>query len=199
MTEPIDWAVVDTAIQAWIVAALPISAAQAIWSDQNTPQPSYPYVTLKRSGFSESGLLDETRETTDLTQDAGEEIELLTTGPREITLAVTAHTDPAQGSYDNPNANATALLSLAQSSLGQRSVLDAFDTAGIAIVERLPVEDTSVVVNGEWLSQAAMDVRLRVVSNMTEDTGYIDKVKITSTFGNAKASLDLDDYLIDGS
>jgi hypothetical protein len=200
MTEPIT---VDNAIHDWIVAALPtVAAAQAIWADQNTPQPTYPYVTLKRPGFAGAETFDETRTTYDGTADAGEEIELeeielLTTGPREFTLTVTAHVDDTAGAYDDANASATALLSAAQSSLGKRSVLDALSVAGIAIIERLPVLDTSAVVNGEWNSQAAMEIRMRVTSNVTEQTGYIAKLLLSSTLANAHASLDLDDYLID--
>lgn len=198
MTEPVNWTTIDDALHAWIVSALSITAARVIWANQNLPQPAYPYVTLQHPGLVEVGTLDETISSTDLTADPGEEIELLTTGPREFTLTVTAHVDVGTDAY-NSDAQATALLSLAQSSLGQRSVLDALSVAGIAIIERLPVLDTSVVVNGEWNSQATMDVRMRVTSEMTEQIGYIDKVKLTSTFENAQASLDLDDFLIDAS
>jgi hypothetical protein len=199
MTKPIDWAVMEDALHAWIVGALSITAAQAIWANQHVDQPAYPFVTLAHSGFAEEGTSDETRTSYDGAAAAGEEIELLTTGPREVILSVTAHVDAASGAYKTANAKATALLSAAQSSLGQLSVIDALRTAGVAIVERLPVIDTSVEINGEWVSQASMDVRLRVVSEMTEQTGYIDKVLISSTLANAHASLDLDDYLIDGS
>jgi hypothetical protein len=198
MTEPINWTVVDDALHAWIVSELSITAARVIWANQNLPQPAYPYVALLRSGTAEVGTLDETVTSTDLTQPAGEEIELLTTGPREFTLKVTAHVDVGTGAY-NSDSQATALLTLAQSSLGKRSVLDALSVAGIAIIERLPVLDTSVVVNGEWNSQAAFDVRMRVTSEMTEQIGYINKTRLSSTFENAAASLDLDDFLIDAS
>jgi hypothetical protein len=198
MTEPISWTVVDDAIQAWIVSSLSIATGRVIWAKQNLPQPAYPYVVLDHDGFTPDGTLDETRTTYDSQADPGEEIELLTTGPREFTLTVTAHVDVGEGAYDS-DAQATALLSLAQSSLGQRSVLDALGAAGLAIIERLPVQDTSVVVNGEWNSQASMDVRLRATSNMTEQTGYIDKVLLSSTIDGAQSSLNLDDFLIDAS
>ncbi len=199
MTEPVNWTTIGDALSAWIVAALPIVAAQAIWANQNIAQPAYPYVVLMRSGLAGAEAQDEIRTTYDEEAEAGEEIELLTTGPREFILSITAHVDDANGAFDDADANATALLSLAQSSLGKRSVLDDLAAAGVAIIERLPVLDTSVVVNGIWISQAAMDVRMRVTSNVTEQIGYIDKVKLTSTFENAKASLDLDDFLIDAS
>ncbi len=200
MTEPVNWTTVDNAIHDWIVAALPtVAIAQANWAQQNIAQPAYPYVTLKRPVFAGAEAQDEIRTTYDKDAEAGEEIELLTTGPREFTLSVTAHVDDEAGAYDDANADAMALLTLAQSSLGKRSVLDDLAAAGIAIIERLPVLDTSVVVNGIWISQAAMDVRMRVTSNVTEQIGYFDKVKLSSTLENAQASLDLDDFLIDAS
>lgn len=200
MTEPVDWAVIDDALFDWIIGALGLENDQCLWAKQNAPQPRYPYVTLDHPGFAdEPGTLDETRTSTDLGQPAGEEIELLTTGPREFTLTVTAHVDDRTGGAHDANANAEALLSKAHSSLGKQSVLDALAAAGIALIERMAVLDTSVVVNGEWVSQASMDVRLRVTSNVTERTGYIDKVAVSSTFSGAQASLNLADYLIDAS
>lgn len=197
--EPINWETIDDALFDWIVGALGFTEEHCDWANQKKPQPPYPYVILLRSGTTEEGTLDETRTSTDPTKPAGQEIELLTTGPREITLALTAHVEPCDTVGLPANDTATALLTKAQSSLGKRSVLDALDAAGVAIIERLPVLDTSVVVNGVWISQAAMDLRLRVTSAMTERTGYIDKLEISSTFGGAKDSLDLDDYLIDAS
>ena len=47
--------------------------------------------------------------------------------------------------------------------------------------------------------QASMEVRIRVTSSMTERVGYFDKVEISSTIDGAQASLNLDDFLIDGS
>ena len=198
MTEPVSWTAINNALHAWIVSALSIAAARVIWAKQNLPQPAYPYIVLGHDGLATEGTLDEKIATTDLEQPAGEEIELLTTGPREFTLRVTAHVDQGTGAYDS-DAQATALLTRAQSSLGQRSVLDGLSAGGVAMIERLPVLDTSVVVNGEWSSQAALDVRFRVASQMTERIGYIDKVQLSSTIDDADASLNLDDFLIDAS
>jgi hypothetical protein len=196
MPEPHDWKTIDDALYDWIVGELGVDV---IWANQNVPQPAYPYVTLMRSGTEEVSSLDETRETTDLTAAAGEEIELETTGPREITLTVTAHAEPCETEGLAAGKSGVDLLSKAQSSLGKLSVLDALGVAGVALIERLPVLDTSVVVNARWISQASMEVRLRVTASMTEQTGYIDKVELSSTITGAKASLNLDDFLIDGS
>lgn len=200
MTEPIDWTAIDNALFDWVVGALGLSAAQCIWANQDIPQPvTYPYVTLLRTAVAEEGTGDELRTSTDLGQAAGEEIELLTTGPKSMTLTVTCHNDRSDDAFTDPARNATALLTVAHASLGKLSVLEALGAAGIAVIERLPVADTSVAAGGEWLSQASMDVRLRVTSTMTERTGYIDKVRVSSTITGAIDSLNLDDYLIDAS
>jgi hypothetical protein len=195
--EPLDWQTVDRALKDWLEGAIP-TLRGVIWAKQGAPQPGYPYGVLDRSGTIEEGTLDETRTSTDLNKPLQQEIELLTTGPREFVLSIAVLTGVCQGGFAS-NAKAVDLLTSAQSSLGKRSVLDALAVAGIAIIERLQVLDTSAVINGQWVSQASMDVRLRVTSCMTERTGYIDKVKVSSTFGNASPSINLDDFLIDAS
>lgn len=179
--QPIDWTTVEGSLFDWITDKLGLTDDRVIWQDQNVPQPAYPYISLKRSGWLKEGGVDETRTSTDLTQDPGKEIELLTTGPREFTLNIQAHLDEAAGSID-PGCDAVFLLSKLQASLGQLSVTEAlFRDANIAVIEELTIEDISLVINGLYLNRASMDVRFRTTSQITERTGFMDKVELKST------------------
>lgn len=176
--QPVDWETIDDGIYDWLVALLP--SVSVIWANQNIPQPSYPYLSLLRNAFIELGGVPEKRYTTDLGQPAGDEIEIEATTMAEFTLSIQAHVDAGAGAND-PAINAVALLGKVGASLGLLSVQRNFqDNLGLAIVERLPVQDISLVVNDEWISRAALDVRLRLRTSITERVGYIDKVELKS-------------------
>lgn len=175
--QPVDWKTIDEGLYDWIVDTLDVSV---IWENQNVPQPDYPYVSLLRSAFVELGGVPEKRTATDLAQPAGQEIEIEATTMVEFTLSVQAHVDADAGAND-PACNAVALLGKLRASMGLLSVQRNFqDNLGLAIVERIAVQDISVVVNDEWISRALYDVRLRTRSSITERTGYIDKVELKS-------------------
>lgn len=180
LLQPIDWTTIEAALHGWVIATLGLGDESVIWSDQNIAQPAYPYISMKRGNIVEGGgLTDELRTFTDLTQALGEEIEMLTVGPREFTLNIQAHVDECNGAND-PNLNSVKLLSKLQASLAQLSVCSLLSTAGMAVIERLGVQDISLVLNGQFINRASFDVRIRTTSVMTERTGFIDKVQLKS-------------------
>jgi hypothetical protein len=175
--QPIDWATIEGALYDWLVSAV---VENAIWEDQNVPQPDYPYASMKviAGPVKEAGK-DELRSSTLTGQPAGEEVELLSTSPVVMTLSISFHADPAAGALE-PATRARSLAMKAQASLGKLSVIRMLDDAGLAIVREEGVTDTSLVINGEWLSRATLDVRFRTATQMTERTGYMDKVQLES-------------------
>jgi hypothetical protein len=176
--QPVDWETIDSGLYDWLVELLGVTV---IWANQNVPQPDYPYLTLHRNSMVILGGVPEKRYTTDLGQPAGKEIEIEATSMLEFTLGIQAFVDAGAGAND-PMCNAVALLNKARASLGMLSWQRTFqDTLGLAIVEPLAVIDVSEVVNDEWISRAALDIRLRTRSVMTEQTGFTDKVTIKST------------------
>lgn len=192
---PIDRQVVEDAIFDWFTGRTGLTT---IWTDQKKTQPPYPYATLKIiAGPIKEGGADETRATTDLTQPAGQEVQLHVTGPRVFTLSCQAFVGDPAGS--TPAADALHFMSLAQSSLGLQSVLDALDAAGVAVVSEGEVTDLSEFINDDAISRASLDPRFRVSSDLSERTGYIDKTEVSSTFSGGVSPSDLDDTLIDGS
>ena len=180
-TEPIDWETVEAAVYQWLTEISSI-VDNVIWEDQNVPQPNYPYASVKFTAQAKEGGRDEIRTDTDLiTRAAGEEIRMINTGPVGLTLPVSFHHDPNTLTNASPvGETAMALAMKAQSSLGMQTVLDHFGRANVAIVRERGIQDTSVFVNGEWLSRATLDVAVRTHTTMTEYTGYINKVELSS-------------------
>lgn len=177
--QPIDWGTVDKALRDWVNDLLVLSG-RVFWENQQIPQLAYPYATLKRKSLVRVGGVPEIRTSTDLGQPLEEEIEILATSPEVFTLSVTTYVDLAAGSNDS-NTDAFKFASKVRASLGLPTVLAALRVAGLSIVEDLPVQDTTVVVNAEWESRATFDVRMMTASQMSEQTGYIDKAAIEST------------------
>lgn len=181
--QPIDWETIEDAIYDWLTGAVEGFSAivpEAIWENQNIPQPAYPYASLLVTSHTKEGGRDEIRASYDAARPLGQEIELLATGPVQFTLALSFHVDAAQGGNESAS-RARSLAAKAQASLGLPAVIDHLGAAGLSIVAEEGVVDTSVVINGEWLSRATIDVRLRTASQMTQRLGYIDKVELESS------------------
>jgi hypothetical protein len=172
--QPIDWRTVEDALYTWVTGEVSLAA---IWENQNIQQPAYPYIGLKRMTVIPRGGKPEIRYSTDLGEPAGEEIEILSTSQCDFTLTVQVRMDEAAGAGDPDNGSYKQASKL-QASLGKQSVQAAFVAAGIAVIETLSVADLSEVVNGKFIDRAVFDVRLRVASVMTEQTGYIADVDL---------------------
>lgn len=181
--QPVDWTTVDDAIFYWATQKLSL---EGIWENQNAPQPAYPYLSLLRQGEVDEGGIDETRQRSlDVNgvpavdpEDAYENEEILY---QSIQFAVTiqAHVDFDAGATD-PSCDAKRLLGILKRSLYQTSTIRHFKTAGLSIIAPQDVQDLSLVINGDWVSRAALDVTFRTASVMTERVGFIEQVQLES-------------------
>ena len=190
--QPVDWRTVDDAVVLWILDALEdlVQEKSVIWDNQKITQPPYPYISLLRNAEVDTGSLDEKRQRTldaddkvvgeDPTAGAPVTNEEMTYQPVQWTLTIQAHADPDGGGND-PGCNPMFLIGRLKRSLDQTKHTDRFREAGVSIVDKLDVTDTSVVEGGVWISRATMDVILRTASVITERTGFIDKVELKST------------------
>jgi hypothetical protein len=180
--QPIDWLPIEDVIYGWLTGAVPelgTIVEHAVWEDQNVPQPPYPYASMKITAYAKEGGLDENRVSELIGAPAGKEIEFLSLNTIAMTLSLSFHVDRSAGA-NIPGSRGMSLAAKAQASLGMQVVQDYLRTAGIAIIQELGINDTSLVINGEWLSRATMDVRMRVTTNMTWETGYIAHVQVES-------------------
>lgn len=106
--------------------------------------------------------------------DNGHETEELVTGPRVLTYQIAFHVAGAEVT----SAGAMMLAEKARTSLGQSSVLEQLRTAGLAVIREIGVNDAGLVINGEWLDRAVLDVQFRATVNMASYTGFIASVEI---------------------
>lgn len=186
--QPLDWEAIEAAVYDWLTSDvayiegdLDSIVEAAIWEDQNIPQPRYPYASMKITAVAKEGGVDEERPDTDDTRAVGEEIRIQSTSPILLSMSISFHTDPdPRTGATRAGSTALALAMTAQASLGESPVLEHFSRANLALVKELGVRDTSLVVNGEWLSRATLDLQLRATTSMSRYTGYIDKVGIVS-------------------
>ena len=189
--QPVHWSKFMGAISDWVLRKSGYPEDQIQWEDQDLAQPDYPYISLKRNTVIREGDqgADEVRTVTDLNQPLGQEIEMINLGPREVLLTVQVHADEKAGA-NVPGSDPMFMASRLVASLGQQSVVDALKAAGISIIEEGDVTDTSITVNEIWTKRSTFAVRLRVMSFMTERTGYIDAVGITGTLNPGPVVVD---------
>ena len=171
-----DWKMIEEAIFDWVNDELDMPL---IWENQNVAQPPYPYVSGQITAIDPEGSRKERRHQFNAAADAGKEIEVITTGTFTFTLTLNIHVDADAGA-NNPLENARMLGTRLQWSLHKRSTHNILSAAGVALVGELALLDTSVVVNGEWISRATLDVSLRAVAVVSETTTYIDKVTVNA-------------------
>lgn len=183
--QPIDWEIVESALYDWLNQSLELDD-HIIFSDQNVPQPEYPYATLKRISEIEEGGDSEVRYRT-LDIDGNEVVDPADAYKNQaifyesilLTFSVQFYVDARSGAND-PISNAMALASKAKRALSLNSIQEILTAGGLSVVNEGTINDTSVVVNGEWVSRASMDVVFRTASVMTEEVDIIEKVNVKS-------------------
>ena len=175
LESPIAWQPIEDALYDWMSGATGITV---IWTNQDRPEPPFPYVTLKRlSGPTSAAPVAELVEKTNLDNDPGEEIEQSWYSDDEFFVSCQCRT----GS-DSPGQNAQHYLESAAAALQKLTVRDAIRSAGAVIVEPESVLDLDAIVGASWTSGASLDVRFRVLATVTEKTGYIDTIGVEATF-----------------
>ncbi len=181
--QPVDWPAVESAIHDFVDDVLGIPF---IFENQNLPQPEYPYASGSVSSILTEGGIKEQRHQFNAANDVGEEIDVLICGTTEFTLSISVHVGPNAGAFD-PFNDAKMFANRLQWSLDKTSSRAFLKAARISIVENLACVDSSVVVNGEWLSRYTWDVRLRAPAVVSEKTTYIDKTTVSGTFADHSA------------
>lgn len=185
--QPVNWKVVDDAIYDWLNEQLGMRD-RIVWENLNEPSPDrYPYLSLLRSSIVSAGGVEEIWRTIDLdeeqTMDPGTQEsvinEHIVRDQASFTLSISAYVDRDSDMHD-PMRNAIALLSKAKMSLGLNTVRDTLSLAGLSIIDDLTVTDTSIVINGDFVSRATLDIIFGVESSMTERIGFLDKVEVIS-------------------
>lgn len=162
---PTPWETVQTALYDW--AADVLANVPVIWANQNGPRPARPYVALRVTAITPTGHDGYTE------IDGEGDRELY--GHRDLSIDAQA--------FSAPGVNlAPTYLSALRLSLGRQCVKDAFEAAGIAIVDALPLLDLSLLRNPEFEGRAQMPFRFRIVEAMEDTPGWVDAVAIDAEF-----------------
>ena len=174
------WAPIKSALFNYVNDALPdIPADRIIWAKQDLPEREYPSVVLDWASVVTVGDSDETR-IRELEDKSG--IEFVTVMIREFTFSIEIAVDEPQS--NNPDTDAMFLCSYLQGNVGRRSVIEKLSLANLARVETLAVADLSRVVNGNYISRAVLDIRMRTTLDDSETVEYIERVQINSEPGD---------------
>lgn len=166
---PVWWSNVEAALVRWIERVLEFDDGKVIWERQGVPQPRYPYASLLRTAVTTEGGSDESRST-----DAGGTYITQYRNNRAFTLTVQCHTDRDCG----PDDDAMALAERLRSSLYQSP--PELEEACIAVVRDEPIQDVSTVLNADWISRSALDIRFRVTALEEVESTYIETVQVAS-------------------
>jgi hypothetical protein len=163
-----NWPAIEAAIAAWIERSAGVTAQ---WANQRLPEPIRPYAKLNRISIIGHGM-DEQRSDTDLSR-VGEEVELLAVARREFSVSCQIFAAPAVGA-----AAAADLMERAKIALSLESTNDAFDAAGIAVVDAGNISDLPESPTNSWSSRAQMDVSFYATSTASERTTFIEKLEL---------------------
>lgn len=168
------WVGIESGIRAWVVAASGIPEDHVIYSTQNGPRPSAPFIELAFGDIMPLGAVDAIEQTYDAGAVSGSEITLTTIGQRELSVVLRAYTSTTFG-----GASARVLLSKLQTSLGVSSVRDTFHAAGVTCFDRGAVQTIPAVLDTRWEGRAQLILRFYVVDTASESSGYITSVELT--------------------
>lgn len=163
----------QAAIQAQVKAMTGLNDGHVIWADQTRTRPTRPFIEL--------GILDSTgTENTESSSEdnpapvAGSEILLNTREDVTLTVQLIAFSRDIVGS-----SNAFNLLQTVRFAFGHDSVSEAL--GDIAVVDRGPVRNATIVLETEHEGRAICALQFRVANLDVETATYIETATVRTT------------------
>jgi hypothetical protein len=187
--QPTPWTEIEDAIHFWFAES---TGLRVIWDDQKAPQPDWPYGRLNKTVDGVKIGQDGVRYEND-----GDQLVTTFCGLREFTVSCQIDLGPIG---ECSSIDAGAVMSSAQMALSMPTFQERFRSVNVAVAsDNEPINQFDIVVGDVWNSRAAMDVVFRTAANVTEhDSGYFDKVEVSSDISGIDPTLNLDDELIGG-
>lgn len=181
LQEAIRWRLITKLLVDWLEASTLLPRDHIIKGRQNANHPLYPSATFNfLSGPTRIGLDDAQVDTT-LGTAPNEMVSTTYQGPRLFTASVLIEVGPDGDDNADPDCNAVALMTAAQSELRSITRREAFNSFGLALVRTGPVTDISEMLNGEFVSRASMDVELSTQSVFTEPETFYPLETVAGT------------------
>ncbi len=178
LTDPIPWEAVEDALVAWVSAVLDINL-QLLW--ENGPQESRPFATIGISGPFHLSIVDERRfeEKLDSGGNPTDTYQNKVVGQREIVVSVQIEVDKADGR--NASRHARAMATRLQSSLELDVISEPLEAVGLAMREKMPVQDISLTIANVQVSRSLTEYRFGIASVVAEDKEIVERVTGTGT------------------
>ena len=170
-----DWVAAEDAVFNWIVSASGLDADKVFWSFQPNTRQKGTFVTIEWDGPLEVGR-DYTQSFTDLGRSAGQEIQLVVRGDRELVLRVQCFSDSVTG-----NSTSNAILSQIKGAIRLPSINTTLNDAGLNPFGTFSISHVPEIVGINFESRSVMDVRFYMVDTTSEFTGYIDTTIVSGT------------------
>lgn len=166
-----DQTAVTGALHDWLHAA---TGLEVQLQEQDGPQPSTDYCTLRIPGLRGDGTLD--TKTRRLVPNAppGQELEVTYSSRVFITVTVQAYTEDSTG-----NEWAVNVLQRAKKQLELDTVRAALKQHGVAVFSVAEVRNLNALAGLRWKGRASMELTVNVIDTVTERTTYIQTTGIT--------------------
>lgn len=167
-----NWTAIEQELQACVRRASGLE--RVVWTDQDGTRPQLPYATIRVDPPDATGARDEVRVSLTPGQPAGAELTFETCSQAEFDLRVQVFTKTTRG-----DDSACRIATRLRNSLSKQSELAILSAAGVAVVDRGPVQNLTALLETRSEGRAALDVRLRTADGTTETETYIEHVKIS--------------------
>lgn len=163
-----DWPTIEDAIHAWAVAEAGISF---VWAGQDSPRLAKPFGRLEISAVNNPGV-DSVAYEYDADAD-----NMATTvkGPRDFMVSIEVYSDGVTRAL-----TARQYVEALRDSLRKPSVLAAFETANIAVIRPMPLQNIGRVISGENESRWGVDIHFAGSMSMSDTASdYVKSVEVT--------------------
>lgn len=170
----INWATIENALHAWVVAGSGLPAEKVIWAQQDAPRPAPPFIAMRLRNPQRIG--QDWLDVVDAGVTPGQEIQIKSRGTRTMTLSLQAFSAASTG------INAAVMqLDAVRSVSNLPTVRDALNTAGLGLGPFEGVQSLDGVLSESVFEpRATMGALLFLSSEVSEFATYIETAEITN-------------------
>jgi hypothetical protein len=175
-SDTLDYEDLEAALRQWVIDGTGVT--NVYFADQKMPQLSGDFAVIRIGDMLPLGAYDSQEAYTDLTADAGEEVELRVRADRELFVNVQVFTESTVG-----NESARALLGRLSVATGLDSVRVKLQDAGLSPFDLGKVQNIAALIGASQTGRANLDCRFYLRDTVSDYVGYIDTVETESFLG----------------
>jgi hypothetical protein len=180
---PFAWTPIEDALWEWVKVATDLPDESIRWADQNGPRGIPPFVELRISGVNTIGI-DSTQALTDMSRPAGQEVELRTWGTRQVTVSLQSFSRSVTG-----DESAMSMMSDIQAAANSTAVSELLGSAGITVFDLGSISNISGLLDTDFESRAALELRIYAEQSWSDFVGYIERVELVDRADNETMDL----------